>query len=128
MSGNNNDGVFYNINNNPDTVTDMDKGYYSKEENGYVFLHNDSYIKSTNNIGISGDANFTIEIVSNLWEDGKNQNYSTVENCMEAWWGSSGTGLGNTCVLVYKRTNKKLFVDFQIIRLCSISFIIYAQA
>ena len=112
LSGNNNDGVFYNINNNPDTVTDMDKGYYSKEENGYVFLHNDSYIKSTNNIGISGDANFTIEIVSNLWEDGKNQNYSTVENCMEAWWGSSGTGLGNTCVLGYKRTNKKLFVDF----------------
>lgn len=112
LSGNNNDGVFYNINNNPDTITDMDKGYYSKEENGYVFLHNDSYIKSTNNIGISGDANFTIEIVSNLWEDGKNQNYSTVENCMEAWWGSSETGLGNTCVLGYKRTNKKLFVDF----------------
>lgn len=112
LSGNNNDGVFYNINNNPDTITNMDKGYYSKEENGYVFLHNDSYIKSTNNIGISGDANFTIEIVSNLWEDGKNQNYSTVENCMEAWWGSSGTGLGNTCVLGYKRTNKKLFVDF----------------
>ena len=26
LSGNNNDGVFYNINNNPDTVTDMDKG------------------------------------------------------------------------------------------------------
>ena len=69
-------------------------------------------IKSTNNIGISGDANFTIEIVSNLWEDGKNQNYSTVENCMEAWWGSSGTGLGNKCVLGYKRTNKKIFVDF----------------
>ncbi len=112
LSGNNNDGVFYNINNNPDTITDMDKGYYSKEENGYVFLHNDSYIKSTNNIGISGDANFTIEIVSNLWEDGKNQNYSTVENCMEAWWGSSETGLGNKCVLGYKRTNKKLFVDF----------------
>lgn len=112
LSGNNNDGVFYNINNNTYTITDMDKGYYSKEENGYVFLHNDSYIKSTNNIGISGDANFTIEIVSNLWEDGKNPNYSTVENCMEAWWGSSETGLGNTCVLGYKRTNKKLFVDF----------------
>ncbi len=112
LSGNNNDGVFYNINNNPDTVTDMDKGYYSKEENGYVFLHNDSYIKSTNNIGISGDANFTIEIVSNLWEDGKNPNYSTYSVCQPAWWGSSQAILGKICVFGYRRDNNKMYTTF----------------
>ena len=112
LSGNNNDGVFYNINNNPDTITDMDKGYYSKEENGYVFLHNDSYIKSTNNIGISGDAKFTIEIVSNLWKDGKNPNYSTYTTCIEAWWGSSGAVVGNTCVFGYSREKRRMTVGF----------------
>ncbi len=112
LSGNNNDGIFYNINNNPDTVTDTDKGYYSEEEKGYVFLHNDSYIKSINTIGISGDANFTIEIVSNMWEGGKNPNYSPYTLSQPAWWGSSIGNVGRSCVFGYNRSSNKLTVGF----------------
>lgn len=112
LSGNNNDGIFYNINNNPDTLTDTDKGYYSQEENGYVFLHNDSYVESTNNIGISGDANFTIETVSNLWEDGKNPNYSAYPVSQPAWWGSSSTTVGRLCIFGYHRDNNKMYTTF----------------
>lgn len=110
LSGNNNDGIFYNINTKPETVTDMDTGYYSIDEKGYVFLQNKSYIKSTNNIGISGDANFTIEVVSNLWEDGKNPNYSANLTMIAApaWWGTSSTAVGSILMFGYRRDVSKL--------------------
>ncbi len=45
----------------------------------------------------------------------KNPNYSlpAYDSCDEAWWGSSGTGLGNKCVFWdIKEQIKKIFVDF----------------
>lgn len=106
LSGNNNDGIFYNMN--------TDSGYYSLEEKGYVFLYNDSYIKSANKIGISGDANFTIEVVSNMWEDGKSEIYSrpTYGDINPAWWGSSSANVGTSCIFQYDRNNKKLGATF----------------
>lgn len=104
LSGNNNDGIFYNMN--------TDSGYYSSDEKGYVFLHNNSYIKSTNKIGISGDANFTIETVSNMWEDGKIPNYSPYTSSCAAWWGSSSATVGTSCIFGYSRSSSKLSVGF----------------
>lgn len=114
LSGNNNDGIFYNINTKPETVTDTDSGYYSSEEKGYVFLYNDSYVQSTNTIGISGDDNYTIEIVSNIWEEGKNSNYSpnTAILAQPAWWGSSSSTVGTSCMFGYSRQSKKLSLGF----------------
>ena len=104
LSGNDNDGVLYNMN--------TDSGYYEPKENGYVFLHNNSYVKSANKIGISGDANFTIEIVSNLWEEGKNPNYSTFTFVNPAWWGSSNATVGATCAFGYERSQKRIYGEF----------------
>ena len=30
----------------------------------------------------------------------------------EAWWGSSGTGIENTCVFGYRRVDKKMYASF----------------
>lgn len=93
LSGNENDGIFYGINTNSDSITDSDTGYYNKQEKGYVLLGHDSYIQSKNNLGITGDALFTIEIVCNPWSDGRSSisgpetidliDYGTVANELE---------------------------------------------
>ena len=58
LSGNKNDAIGYNM--------DTAKGYYSKEEQGYVFLENPSVFVSKNNLQITGDDNFTIESVMKI--------------------------------------------------------------
>lgn len=114
LSGKNNDGIMYNINTNASTVTDSTPGYYSVEENGYVFLQNDSYIKSTNKIGLGGDAIYTIESVSNAWEDGKNPNFvsSVTETVAPAWWGGDTSTVGTSAIFGYNRKDKKQYVTF----------------
>lgn len=112
LSGNNNDGVFYNMNTNPNTVTPTTTGYYSPEENGYVFLHNDSYVMSKNNIGITGDAKFTIEAVTTPWEEGKNPNYTAYSAITPVWWGTSNTTVGSAAVFSYNRSSKKISCSF----------------
>lgn len=113
LSGKNNDGIMYNINTNASTVTDSTPGYYSVEENGYVFLQNDSYIKSTNKIGIEGDAIYTIESVSNAWENGRNPNFlASYRQATPAWWGGSTSEVGTSAVFGYNKENKKQFVSF----------------
>lgn len=104
LSGNNNDGILYNM--------DTDTGYYSLEDDGYVFLENSSYIESTKNIGISGDAKFTVEVVANLWEDGTNPNYSAYNNPIPLWFGGSTPTVGSVCYFSYLRSSNKFAVSF----------------
>ena len=88
LSGNNNDGIFSEaIVANQSEIIDTSKGYYDTTEQGYVFWHNDAYVESTNNIGIEGDAMFTVEIVSNSYTSEKNVNYSPDAKSYTVWFG-----------------------------------------
>ena len=113
LSGNENDGIFSNaMVSNQNEITDLSKGYYSPEENGYVFLHNDAYIKSKNNIGISGDANYTVEVVMKPWSDRKNPNYSCFMWSTPVWWGSSNANVSFSTIHGYDRNSKNLYLAY----------------
>ncbi len=113
LSGNENDGIFSNaMVSNQNEITDLSKGYYSPEENGYVFLHNDAYIKSKNNIGISGDANYTVEVVMKPWSDRKNPNYSCCQWSTPIWWGTSSAVSGKSNMFEYERSSKKFCLSY----------------
>ena len=98
LSGNENDGIFSNaMVSNQNDITSLSKGYYSPEEKGYVFLHNDAYIRSKNNIGISGDANFTVEVVVEQWSNNKSSGYSIGTNHRAPlWFGNSNAIMGGS--------------------------------
>lgn len=88
LSGNNNDGIFSEaMVANQSDITETSKGYYDTTEQGYVFWHNDAYIESTNNLGISGDAVCTVEIVSKSYSNGINPNYSADIDGFTVWFG-----------------------------------------
>lgn len=74
-------------------------GYYSVEEKGYVFLHNNAYAKTINNIGLSGFADHTVEIVAKPYSvaDG-----STVFNGY-LWFGDRFASEGMTRIFGYNR-------------------------
>ena len=113
LSGNENDGIFSNaMVSDQNSITQLSKGYYSPEEKGYVFLHNDAYIKSTNNIGISGDENYTVEVVIKPWEDKKNSNYSCYRRSEFLWWGSSSTDIRYSTIFSYNRNSNKFIFDY----------------
>lgn len=78
LSDNKNDAIGHNM--------DTENGYYSTQEQGYVFLENASVFVSKDNLQITGDDNFTIESVikilgpaGNVWSVpvwiGRNQGY-----------------------------------------------------
>ena len=115
LSGNNNDGIFHNINTDISSITSTDKGYYSTTEKGYVFLHNDAYIESTNNIGLSGDDNYTVEVVMKPWADGTNTNYSSFAQSAPIVLGArTGTveDTGKSAYFTYRRSTKKITYGF----------------
>ena len=93
LSGNNNDGMFSNamVANQNDIIASS-KGYYDVNEKGYVFWHNDAYIESVNNIGISGDDKYTVEIVMTPYQVGSNSNFPNGYGCSCPLW------LGTTAV------------------------------
>lgn len=105
LSGNSNDGILTNMMN-------IASGYYSLEEKGYVFLQDNSYIRSTNKIGITGDANYTIEIVLNLWEEGSASTASNSDLSQPIGWGATDSIVGTSGVLGYHKKAKKIGYDF----------------
>lgn len=100
LSKNKNDAIGYHMN----TAT----GYYSEEEKGYVFLDNASYFKTTNNIGISGDDNYTIEVVM------KPYNGTKYSNCCPIWFGvgASNYYVGGAVVTGYNYLSRNCFLDY----------------
>lgn len=105
LSGNRNDGILTNMMN-------IASGYYSLEEKGYVFLQDNSYIRSTNKIGITGDANYTIEIVLNLWEEGSASTTSNSDLSQPIGWGATDNIVGTSGVFGYHKRTKKIGYDF----------------
>lgn len=94
LSENKNDAIGYNM--------ATSNGYYSEEENGYVFLENASYFKTKDNIGISGDDNYTVESVMKFKPNGP---YS--DRC-PIWFGNGASGwyVGGTAVPSYSGNKK----------------------
>lgn len=104
LSGNNNDGILYNMN--------TETGYYSEKDKGYVFLENSSYVKSTNRIGISGDPQYTIETVVNVWSDGKVPGYSAYSAATPLWFGGLEANVGGSSIFSYNRNRKTFNLSF----------------
>lgn len=102
LSGNSNDGVYYNMNSK--------SGYYDKNEMGYVFLENSSYIQSKKNIGITGDSLYTAEAVMTPWKSGRDTNYQ--ENYFASsplWWGDNVNSTpGTSFIFFYDRNNNTI--------------------
>ena len=113
LSGNENDGIFSSaMVANQSEITATSKGYYSIAEQGYVFLHNDAYMQTANNIGISGDATYTIEFVIKPWAAGTNSNYSAYTTSTPVWWGTSSANVGKSVIATYRRNDNKFSLDF----------------
>ena len=68
---------------NQSDITTTSKGYYDIDEQGYAFWHNDAYIQSMNNIGISGDDTFSVEMIIEPFTSGKNPNITA--NRHDGW-------------------------------------------
>lgn len=100
LSENNNDAIGYNM--------DTANGYYSEEEKGYVFLDNSSYFKTLNNIGISGDDNYTIEVVMKLYNGTQYSNGSPI------WFGvgESNYYVGGAVIPGYSYSSQKCFLNY----------------
>ena len=99
LSGNENDGIFYNMN--------TEKGYYSADEKGYVFLENASYIESKNKIVISGDALYTMEAVMKPFDE-------TVpyQGRTPLWWGSETADDSKSATMSYNYITSKFVLGF----------------
>ena len=110
LSGNNNDAIFSNaIVANQSDITSISKGYYCTEENGYAFLYNDAYMTSTNNVGLSGDDQYTVEIVMNPWSDTKNSNYvREFVHSVPVWLGTTDINYDATMSFGYNYNTQKL--------------------
>ncbi len=105
LSGNRNDGVMYNMN--------SDSGYYNSTDKGYTFLNDSSYIKTSKNIGISGDSLYTIEIVMNPI-NAKTNGYSIPTfTRVPLMWGNDKIGIvGQTIFMGYYTTANKITFGF----------------
>lgn len=99
LSKNKNDAIGYNM--------ASANGYYSEEEQGYVFLENASYFKTKNNIGISGDDNYTIESVMKPYSN------NPYKNSCPIWFGvgASGWYVGGAVIPMYSEWGKNFRLD-----------------
>lgn len=100
ISKNKNNAILYNM--------DGINGYYDENKKGYTFLQNDSYAKTIDKLGITGDSLYTIEVVSEVIKESPTGPNSPIWFGEEKYNGVSGEAV----FLSYSDSGTNLTANF----------------